>query len=406
MKSFPPIALSRIPVELQLLVCCIRNPGVMSDENRACIRQLVSEQDPDWHKIISLAERHRVLPFLHDGLRSAKLDDVPSEPWQRIHKKYLSNAVINAALVEETVRLQKLCRTHEIDVLPFKGPILAKALHGDITYRTCDDLDILVRHQDIDKARKVLLDNGFVPHLDMTESEQSRHRRAGWEYMLRHPDMGYLVELDTCTGPRFQEFELPSDEIFEEPVAVHIDNEVVYTVNPEAMLLMLYLHGSRHQWDRLVWIADILAMWRVFPDMNFERVAARARELGAQRMLLLGHAVARAVADNETALPGCGAIESDIAVPRIVKQCMAGWMQGPRSSHSGMGFQLAIRERVADKIRYFLGIVCTPGYNDWKAIRLPDRLYPLYYLIRPFRLVLKAIKMLLDPPRKVRHPRA
>lgn len=375
----------------------------MSDEDRACVRRLTTEHHLDWNRLIGLAERHRILPFLHDGLRSAKIDDVPSEPWQRIHKKYLSNAVINSALVEETTRLQKLCRTHEIDVLPFKGPILAKALHGDITYRTCDDLDFLVRRQDIDKAREVLLDDGFVPHLEMTESEQSRHRRAGWEYMLRHPDLGYLVELDTYTGPRFHTFELPPDEIFEDPVAVCLDNEVVHTVNPEATLLMLYLHGSRHQWDRLVWIADVLAMWRSFPNMDFERVMARARELGVQRMLLLGHAVARAVARDEEVLPICTAIENDGVVPSIVESCIAGWTQGPRAAHSGMGFQLAIRERARDKIRYFVGIACTPSYSDWKVVRLPDRLCLLYYLIRPFRLLLKAIRMLIGAAHP-RHP--
>ncbi|MDP6525616.1 MAG: nucleotidyltransferase family protein [Kiritimatiellia bacterium] len=395
-KSFPPIALSRIPVELQLLVCCIRNPGVMSDENRACIRQLVSEQDPDWHKIISLAERHRVLPFLHDGLRSAKLDDVPSEPWQRIHKKYLSNAVINAALVEEIVRLQELCRAHDIDVLPFKGPILARALYGDITYRTCDDLDFLVRHRDIDRARRVFLEDGFVPHIDMTESEQSRHRSAGWEYMLRHPDMGYLVELDTCTGPRFQEFELPSDEIFEEPVAVHIDNEVVYTVNPEVLLLMLCVHGPRHDWDRLTWVTDILAIWRAFPDMSFERISLRAGELGAKRMLLLGHALAGAVAGSELSGAISEAISHDSKIPGLVEQCIRSWTRESKVSHSRMRFRLAVRERLRDRVLYVLRIACTPSYGDWKAVRLPRKLYALYYVIRPFRLALKALAKLLQ----------
>jgi len=377
-------------------VCCIRNPSEPSDRDGNRIREIASKQDLDWDSVVDLAKQHRVIPFLHAGLQNAQCKDVlPAEKWQLIHKKYLSNAAVNTVLISEIVRLRNACATRDIEILPFKGPVMAGALYGDITFRTCDDLDILVREEDIEQARQILLDDGFEAYLDMTEVERHWHHRAGWEYMLRHPELGYLVELDTCIGPRYQGFNLLSDEIFEEPSTVRIDGSSIDTVNAETLLLMLCVHGSRHQWNRLVWVADILAMWRSFPTMSFSEIANRAKRLGVHRMLLLGHAVAQAVGDEKTALPEIEFSEKDAIISALADQCLAGWANETCPRLSGMGFKLASRERVRDKVLYMLGIACTPSYSDWKIIRLPRGLYPLYFLIRPCRLVVKAIKILI-----------
>jgi hypothetical protein len=36
-----------------------------------------------------------------------------------------------------------------------------------------------------------------------------------------------------------------------------------------------------------------------------------------------------------------------------------------------------------------LELVNIPNLGDWQYVSLPDSLFPLYYLIRPFRLILQ-----------------
>ena len=43
----------------------------------------------------------------------------------------------------------------------------------------------------------------------------------------------------------------------------------------------------------------------------------------------------------------------------------------------------------SDRVRYFFGRSFVPAFEDWEWVSLPDSLYPLYYLIRPFRLALQ-----------------
>jgi hypothetical protein len=43
-------------------------------------------------------------------------------------------------------------------------------------------------------------------------------------------------------------------------------------------------------------------------------------------------------------------------------------------------------ERKRDKARYCLRFATTPMEEDWDNFKLPDPLFPLYYVLRPFRV--------------------
>ena len=51
-----------------------------------------------------------------------------------------------------------------------------------------------------------------------------------------------------------------------------------------------------------------------------------------------------------------------------------------------LAFYLKMRERPSDKFRYLARRLFTPTMNDWSVVKLPPMLYPLYRLVRPFRL--------------------
>jgi hypothetical protein len=46
-----------------------------------------------------------------------------------------------------------------------------------------------------------------------------------------------------------------------------------------------------------------------------------------------------------------------------------------------------MRERLHDKVRYGVRSVTTHTVRDWMALPLPRALFPLYYVLRPIRLV-------------------
>ncbi|MEO8342158.1 MAG: nucleotidyltransferase family protein, partial [Nitrospirota bacterium] len=60
---------------------------------------------------------------------------------------------------------------------------------------------------------------------------------------------------------------------------------------PEEFLIILCLHGSKHGWERLKWVADVAELLRS-QWINWKRVFSTAAERKCHRMLLLGLALA------------------------------------------------------------------------------------------------------------------
>jgi hypothetical protein len=53
---------------------------------------------------------------------------------------------------------------------------------------------------------------------------------------------------------------------------------------------------------------------------------------------------------------------------------------------------LRLRERWRDRLRFLWRLASTPGPGEWSAVRLPDRLFPLYWLVRVFRLAARVLR--------------
>jgi hypothetical protein len=50
---------------------------------------------------------------------------------------------------------------------------------------------------------------------------------------------------------------------------------------------------------------------------------------------------------------------------------------------------MRLRERRADRIRFFTRLAFTPGPGEWEMVRLPKSAFPLYRLVRLARLAVR-----------------
>jgi hypothetical protein len=160
------------------------------------------------------------------------------------------------------------------------------------------------------------------------------------------------------------------------------------TLSVENYLLLLCVHGTKHQWSRLVWISDLIALLRK-SNIDWPILIKRAETAGARRMLFLGLALARDMGDTELPVEIETGLKQD-SVARGLAEQIAGRLRQRGNAESsgriGMGFHFQVRERLRDRLRYFFVMLIVPCYSDWKSLPLPARLFPLYYLLRPFRL--------------------
>ena len=80
-----------------------------------------------------------------------------------------------------------------------------------------------------------------------------------------------------------------------------------------------------------------------------------------------------------------GIVAASMAVAVVVAIAALTRVYGTAKDLERSVFQLRSRERLRDRVR----LLATPNEGDWERFPLPAPLYPLYYLLRPLRLLAK-----------------
>jgi hypothetical protein len=143
--------------------------------------------------------------------------------------------------------------------------------------------------------------------------------------------------------------------------------------------------------------------------LDWDRVLAQAKQLHSQRMLLLGVELARQLLGVRVPETVLAAIESDGAsailpsvdrasptvggnrgLPALMQQVYSYLFEsqpGQSRQFSPTLFRLRVRDRISDRVQYFVWRLFVPNVRDRRLIVLPKPLTFLYYLLRPLRLL-------------------
>jgi hypothetical protein len=296
----------------------------------------------------------------------------------------------NLMMTRELLAILELFATHRIAAIPYKGPLLAAAEYGNLAERTFCDLDILVRRQDVLRARDLLVARGYVPEHRLTPTHEAAWLRARNDINLRRPGLDIVVELHWEVVPRRLCTPFDNDRLWAQTQIVSLGGRDVRTLSPENLLLVLCVHGAKHRWSRMIWITDVAAVVSNHRDLNWSDVIGEARRMGVERMLLVGLRLASDVAACE--LPEhVGRLTDDCATVRLAQDIRTRLATSATTDNALQRslFHLKIRERLRDKIRFGLYTALVPSAGDRILIGLPPSLAPLYYVLRPFRLARK-----------------
>jgi hypothetical protein len=376
--------------ENELLLMCARSVTNRASSSAARVREL-ARTAIDWDYLYLLAERHAVLPLLHRGLETNARGVAPRSFAERLREKYRENATRNMLLAGELVRIARLFESEGVPVLAYKGPALAVQAYGELSLRRFIDLDVLVHRTDARRAGELLLSLGFDKPAGLT--------RAHEEFLLRRQhnlafarDAGRLTfELHwEVTPSTFASVPLGA-RAWERAIVVELFGRKVQSLSPEETLLALCVHGTKHLWERLAWVCDVAALLNAHPDLDWPFVLGRARETKVERMLFLGLSLAGGLLSAR--LPAnlfdvCDEPVVERLSARVAERLFEGAAYEPAGFLRSVGFNLRARTRLREKAGY-LRFIFTPTDGDLRALSVPARLSFLYYLLRPFRLLLK-----------------
>lgn len=376
-------------LEVELLLCCAR---VHIDTATVERIKTLLQQDVNWEWLIQLAHQHRVAALLYCNLNVTYSEAVPKAVLNMLRLEFQTIAQRNLFMMQELLRLLKLFDAHNIPAIPFKGPVLATDIYGNLALRQFGDLDILLHKRDILKAKNLMLSHNYNAWHKLSSAEETVHLHVQFEYNFMRNDNQVFVELHWGFTPKYLAFDLDPESVWEDIQQISIGGTKVSNLSPENLLLILCVHGNKDLWTRLSWVCDIAEVIRVHQTINWQQVIEQAKKLGGERMLLLGLYLASKLL--ETSLPEevRQRIEADPVVDSLAAQvCQQLFCKSDSSFGNSeiWRFYLQSRENLHDKIRHLLFRAFLPTIADPRFLPLPESLFFLYYLLRPFRLVRK-----------------
>lgn len=377
---------------------------VASAERRSRIRQLAGECR-DWEYFAQACRDHRVTSLVCHTLATHAADLVPAAVLELLRTSFRANACRNLFLTQELLQLVQKFRKHGIEVIPFKGPLLAITTYGNVALRQFGDLDFLVQKDNFHRARALLSGWDYrSPIGDGDEVVESLLKSQLGSDHIREDGL-VVLELHWSFIQTWLGFNVDLQTIWASSRPVDVGSVPVLNLPPDITLIYLCAHGAKHRWSRLCWLVDIAEVLRRRSDLNWDALLAQATRSGCLRTLFIGLKLAQTLLGVAIPKSVVACIEQDKQAVALA-QSLALQMFAPGKDffHQHFGwkwdwYHICTKERWREKLVY-LGQLAIwnlePNSKDRAWITLPRGFHWLYPVIRPIRVACQSRQSTLD----------
>jgi hypothetical protein len=386
--------------EIRALVACAKTVlehdslGILSSALTAC---------PSAEFLCDTAVSHGMLGHLHRLVTSEAALGADPALIRRLNKLQREAALRSLRQTASLLGLLQELEAAGVRAMPIKGPAWAERLYGDIAMRVCADLDVLVPHDQVLAAREVVLANGYSDaagyNMDIV-----RWHKEGWGHIEMiptgsNPFLELHWEVFVSIGCR----SLRGEELLKNASTGHLLGREVLAPSSEDAVLIDCVHGAKHEWDTVERLLGLAVRVVATPVEDWAGIFTAARRAGCRRRLVIGVAHACRV--------------FGMTVPAEIRQALVHdrrsqlYLQDLKPALLDKSYQRTNREAlvrllarfatedsVALSLRHASLRFFTPGPEDWGTIALPAHLGWLYWLLRPGRVTVKWLKLLLRVP--------
>jgi hypothetical protein len=365
-----------------MLACARRE---MTDRDHAAVTHAIMA-GVNWKFLLDECRRHGLLPLLSFHLTHEPAKEIPADIPDSLREELSSNAFEMLRWTRELVAILEEFAANGIIGLPYKGPALASLAYGDISLRQTGDLDIFVRRRDFSRASALLSARGYRSAYPLSAARRTALHASGHHELFTDSNDSH-VELHWRTMKNTFPFDFNHDALWDRAETVDLGGVSVPSISRSDLLLMLAVHGSCHAWARLEWVASYGELMRQTPDNDWEIILDRARQSRSERVVLVAIALASELLDIPIPHFVAQNLDKRWDERRLAERMIHRLRFGAADSPNDVGYQFAMCEGPKEKLRLALAGLFTPSYEEWALVDLPDPLYPLYYAVRPFRLM-------------------
>ena len=376
--------------EFLLLAACCRWPI-----DATAIRK-ASQTAIDWRRFVKLAQRHRVQGFARIGLEAAAIAVPPG--LVAAHRRQIAR---NLLLLDEAARIAKMLADADIPAAFLKGATLSELAYGDQAVKQTLDNDLLVDPNHVATTIELLESTGYRitdPAVPLDRKRLSVLIDMVKECTLVRP--GNKAMLDLHWRMTSVKGLLAEPDLTRDLRIVTVGNHRLPTLGDEALMIYLAVHGARHGWSRLKWLADFNALLEARDEAALAALRVRAKRDGVMRAMDL--ALLQANRLFGTAVP------DDVGRSRRVRWLGAlsdTLMRGAdelAEQHMVPRRYMAVGHVSALLLKSSPAYLADAAWSSWVstadalALPLPRAARPLYLLTSPAARIARAARRIVD----------
>lgn len=342
-----------------------------------------------WDALLELAAEHGVLGNIATRLGEHNYEGVPAVVREKLQTRMRAQHLSGLSMAAELFRTLENFDLAGIQALLVKGPLISVLAYGDPAIRSYMDLDLIVRHRDILAATERMIAMGFAAKVP--ESAILAGKVPG-EYVFRRLGTQCVFELHTEHTLRYYPRFMPIEDLYARQARVPIDGRDVPALSLEDELVSNCIHGAKHFWERLIWIADITALCARHPELDWSKARQAARDAGAETMLRVGLQLGASLFSVQPPQEMARELAQDAATQRLCRQVLR-WLTQAGLTPPTLWERAMFRIRMAGGglagLPYLFRLSFSPTEEDWVE-GAEERRSSLWDAVRrPLRLLRK-----------------
>ncbi len=387
MKNQLQHIISEFSNELQLLILLSQH-----DLNKAEIEKIETlEKLVDWKLFLELAQKHRLISHIVKQTKQYP-NILKSEIKKQLNEVQLGLSRKALLYSQYVLKIHDGLNQKNIPHTFFKGPLLSLELYKDIGFRDYRDIDLLVPRSHIENARKIIQEFGFVmlaPKKTLSNKQKKINYTISHHYHLTKPNTPIEVELHwNLTNPKTY-LPLETQKIIADSFDIEIAEYKVPYISKPANITFLAAHGSIHQWYRLFWLKDFSKIIRQSSDEEIYKAWELSKKNKLERTFKQASTLSNLLYKTETPQYIDKIDHTNSLIQDAIKS-----ISNKDLRQQGIGGKIKFvlyRLKLKPSINYYISLLfrLRTHFTDWEIFPLPNYLFFLYYILRPFILMYK-----------------
>ena len=242
----------------------------------------------DWSRLLQLCDFHKMKPVLYQFIRKQDLvDDIPPRHYKNLRDHVLLNSTRNILFLHEAESLIKAFQKANIPVIGLKGIYLIEHFYDNISLRSMNDIDLLLKKKNIPSAITIAESLGYhqTSYFDIGDQNiDTKHVPP-----LKKEDGPYL-EIHWTILEEDEPFTIDANGFWDRAISTKIAGVDAKALSMEDLVLHLCIHLTyqHHLEIGLHSLYEIHLLIQQEQDtIDWKSLSNRAREWGAQRVIAL-----------------------------------------------------------------------------------------------------------------------